>query len=67
MRKLTLNEKISIKGELSKHVSGLAKLTMGSALHYWGMCFATPLSYYNTGKNFYRHQQFYGRGVRIKV
>ncbi len=71
MRKLTLNEKISIKGELSKRLEVLPKLTMESALHYWVMCFGTPLSYYNTGKRFYKanshatYRQVYGRGKRI--
>ena len=53
MRKLTLDEKISIKGILAKRDLLLPKLDMASALHFWNMVFCTPLSYYNTPKRVY--------------
>ena len=42
MRKLTLHEKITFKGILHKRgLKGkeITKLTMRSAIHYWGMVF----------------------------
>lgn len=48
MRKLTLNEKISIKGILSKrwNIQPLPRLTMSGALHFWAMCGGKSIAQY---------------------
>ncbi|MCK5021462.1 MAG: hypothetical protein KAS32_30905 [Candidatus Peribacteraceae bacterium] len=51
MRDLTLDEKISIKGLLTKKgLHGLARLTMKEALHLWYQCYGKPMSMWNTRK-----------------
>jgi len=51
MRDLTLNEKISIKGELAKHGLFLPLLTMRDALHFWRMCFGRSIAQYSKRLN----------------
>jgi len=49
MRKLTLQEKISIKGILSKRgvtYPNLARIDMKSAVHFWYTCVPGPISTY---------------------
>lgn len=53
MRKLTLDEKISMKGQLAQKgvfAAQLLVLNTQTALHYWWACFGVPLSYYATPK-----------------
>ena len=45
-RKLTLNEKISIKGKLARKGLCLPKLTMSAAVFYWYRCYGTSIKYY---------------------
>ena len=54
MRELTLDEKISIKGELVPHApaSFLVRLTMAEALRMYWRCFGVPLALYGTRKHF---------------
>ena len=46
MRKLSLHEKITLKGKFAKKKLSLPKLNMKEALHFWYMCFGTPIAQY---------------------
>ena len=53
MRKLSIDEKVSIKGQLAtKGVAPyhLARLNTEAALYFWWRCFGTPISLHSTGK-----------------
>lgn len=55
MRSLTLDEKISIKGELaSKGLSRLAGMTMVDALNWYYRCFGKPASQFNNPKRWHK-------------
>lgn len=55
MRSLTLDEKISIKGELAlKGLSRLAGMTMADALDWYYRCFGKPASQFNNPKRWHK-------------
>jgi hypothetical protein len=46
MRDLTLDEKITIKGKLSKKGVIVPKLTMATAVFLWGACYGFSIAFY---------------------
>ncbi len=57
MRALTLDEKISLKGQLARYnvaASVLIRLTTASALWFWNRCCAAPITYHSTPKQWHK-------------
>lgn len=54
MKNLSLDEKISLKGELSQKVlpSILINLKTSEAISLYWACFGVPVSFFNTNKQF---------------
>ncbi len=54
MKSLTLDEKISLKGELSQKIlpSVLINLKTSEAISLYWFCFGVPVSFFNTNKKF---------------
>lgn len=59
MRKLTLDEKISLKGMIAnKGIKGMAGMDMKAILHYWYICYGRSIAeWYKL--SFKRNSQMY--------